>query len=157
MVACLVHDDGRAAGMKEIVARLGAMMQSGNLAEAGLLRYVFAERTDSGCTHVIAAWTDGAFNVYSLLPDAGKDAPGSDPANAPRPPSAQRILTADIEGVPYGVRLYDSSASPPQVLATYDAAPLHPDDLIVDSGDFTPEEAADRIAAELALPDSVTR
>ena len=44
-----------------------------------------------------------------------------------------------------------------ELLATYDAAPLHPDDMIVDSGDLTPGEAADRIAAELARRDSVTR
>ena len=42
------------------------------------------------------------------------------------------------------------------LLATHDAAPLHPDDLIVNSGDLTPEEAADRIVAELARRDSVT-
>ncbi|MGO9876873.1 MAG: shikimate kinase [Acidimicrobiia bacterium] len=35
------------------------------------------------------------------------------------------------------------------LLATHDAAPLHPDDMIVSSGDLTPEEAAGRIAAEL--------
>lgn len=121
VIACLVHEDGRAAGMKEIAARLSAMMQTGNLGEAGLLRYVFAERTDSGRTHVVTAWTEGAFNLFSLLPDAGKDAPGSDPPNAPRPPNAQRILTADVEGVPYSVRLYDSSARPADVLAVYDA------------------------------------
>ena len=43
-----------------------------------------------------------------------------------------------------------------ELLATHDAAPLHPDDMIVDSSDLTPEEAADRIAAELARRDSVT-
>jgi hypothetical protein len=42
-----------------------------------------------------------------------------------------------------------------ELLATHDAAPLHPDDMIVDSGDLTPEAAADRIAAELARRGSV--
>jgi len=37
-----------------------------------------------------------------------------------------------------------------ELLATHDAAPLHPDDLIINSGDLTPEEAAGRIAADLA-------
>jgi AAA domain-containing protein len=37
-----------------------------------------------------------------------------------------------------------------ELLATYDPAPLHTDDMIVSSGDLTPEEAAGRIAAELA-------
>jgi hypothetical protein len=44
-----------------------------------------------------------------------------------------------------------------ELLATHDAAPLHDDDMIIDSGDLSPEEAADRIAAELAGRDSVTR
>ncbi len=44
-----------------------------------------------------------------------------------------------------------------ELLATHDAAPLHPDDLIIDSGDLTPEAAADRIAADLARRDSVPR
>jgi hypothetical protein len=56
-----------------------------------------------------------------MLPERGRDAPGSDPAGAPRPPRAQRILTADVEGVPYGVRLYDSAAPPAEVIAHYDA------------------------------------
>jgi hypothetical protein len=42
-----------------------------------------------------------------------------------------------------------------ELLASHDAAPLHPDDMIVDSDDVTPEAAADRIAAELARRDSV--
>jgi len=36
------------------------------------------------------------------------------------------------------------------LFATYDAAPLHPDDMIVSSGDLTPEAAAGHIAADLA-------
>jgi len=43
-----------------------------------------------------------------------------------------------------------------ELLATHDAAPLHADDMIVDSGALTPLEAAERIAAGLAPPDSVT-
>jgi hypothetical protein len=37
-----------------------------------------------------------------------------------------------------------------ELFATYDAAPLHPDDLIVSSSDLSPEEAAGRIAADVA-------
>ncbi|MFT3774350.1 MAG: hypothetical protein QM820_54005 [Minicystis sp.] len=82
---------------------------------------MFAQKTKTGRTHVVAAWTEGSFNVYALLPEAGKDAPGSDPQHAPRPPNAQRILSADIEGVPYAVRIYDTSASPADVVKVYDA------------------------------------
>ena len=44
-----------------------------------------------------------------------------------------------------------------ELLATHDAAPVHPGDLVVDTGVLTPEEAADRIAAELVRRDSVAR
>jgi hypothetical protein len=37
-----------------------------------------------------------------------------------------------------------------ELLATHDPAPLHPDDMIINSGELTPEEAAGRIAADLA-------
>ncbi len=121
VVACLVREDGAASGMKESVARLSAMMTTGDLAKVGLLRYVFAETTRTGRTHVVAAWTSGPFNLYAMLPEAGHDAPGSDPPGVPRPPRAQRILSADVEGVPYGVRLYDTPVPPADVVALYDA------------------------------------
>ena len=121
VVACLVRDEGQPGlGLKDLTARLSAMAASGDLAEIGRLRYVFAEKTPSGRTRVVSAWTEGSFNLYAILPKAGGDAPGSDVADAPRPPQSQRILSADIEGVPYGVRLYDTPASPAEVVATYD-------------------------------------
>jgi hypothetical protein len=120
VVACLVHDDGREVKMADLVGRLSAMVTSGDLAEVGHLRYVFAETTKSGRTHVVTAWTDGAFNLFSMLPEVGKDTPGSDAPDAPRPPRSQRILSADIEGVPYFVRIYDSAATVAQVLEVYD-------------------------------------
>jgi hypothetical protein len=120
VVACLVHDDGREVKMADLVGRLSALVTSGDLAEVGHLRYVFAETTKSGRTHVVTAWTDGAFNLFSMLPEVGKDTRGSDAPDAPRPPRSQRILSADIEGVPYFVRIYDSAATVAQVLEVYD-------------------------------------
>jgi hypothetical protein len=122
VVACLVRDDGEpVGGVAQVTARLAAVVRTGDLAAAGRLRYVFAERTSSGRTHVVAAWTEGSFNLRALIPAAGQDAPGSDPAGAPRPPGAQRILSADIEGVPYGVRIYDTTATPADIVKLYDA------------------------------------
>jgi hypothetical protein len=121
VVACIVRDDGQpAGGLASLTRNLGAMMKSGDLGALGRLRYVFAEKTRSGRTHVVAAWTEGPFNVFALVPGAGQDAPGSDPAQAPRPPRAQRILSADVEGVPYGVRVYDSAGTPAEVVGVYD-------------------------------------
>jgi len=122
VVACLVRPPGLAStGMGDALARLSALLDTGDLGQVGELRYVFAETTRAGHTHVVAAWTDGPFNLYALLPEAGHDAPGDDTPNAPRPPGAQRILSAGIEGVPYGVRLYDTAASPAAVAQHFDA------------------------------------
>lgn len=122
VVACLVREDSQVStGMKDTVARLSAMLSTGDLSQVGHLRYVFAETTESGATHVVAAWTQGPFNVLAMLPEAGHDAPGGDPPELPRPPRATRMLSADVEGVPYGVHLYDTTASPADVVALYDA------------------------------------
>ena len=121
VVACLIREDGQPAGtVSDIAEHLGDLMKTGDLSALGRLRYVFAEKTKSGRTHVVAAWTDGSFNLFALMPPAGKDAPGSDPAHAPRPPNALRILSADVEGVPYSVRIYDSAATPTEIVALYD-------------------------------------
>jgi hypothetical protein len=56
-----------------------------------------------------------------MFPKEG-DAPGSDAANAPRPNEAKRLLTASVDGSPYGVRIYDAAGSPSDALASYDAA-----------------------------------
>lgn len=125
MVACLVRDDGQpVSGVTEIAKRLSAFAKSGDLSAIGRLRYVFAEKTKSGRTHAVAVWTEGPFNLYAFVPGAGKDAPGTDSPNAPRPPSAQRILSADVEGVPYAVRIYNSAATPDEVVKSYDEALL---------------------------------
>lgn len=121
VVACLIRDDGEAAGgIADVSARLGTLVKTGDLGALGRLRYVFAEKSRKGRTHVVAAWTDGPFNLYALMPPAGQDAPGSDSSRAPRPPRAQRILSADVEGVPYAVRIYDSAATPAEIVKAYD-------------------------------------
>jgi hypothetical protein len=123
LVACLVREDGKPVeGLKEVTARLGEMVKTGDLSALGRLRYVFAEKTSTGRTHVVAAWTEGSFNLRAIIPPAGMDAPGSDPAHAPRPPRSARILTADFEGAPYGVRIYDSTALPAEIVKVYDEA-----------------------------------
>jgi hypothetical protein len=121
VVACLIRDEGEPVnGMNGVTSRLAEMVKTGNLGALGRLRYVFAEKTDKGRTHVVAAWTEGPFNLYALMPGAGKDAPGSDSTLVARPPRSQRILSADVEGVPYAVRIYDSAATPDEIVKMYD-------------------------------------
>jgi hypothetical protein len=122
VVSCLVRAPGSPiGGAREVLNNIAEAVTTGDLSKLGLLHYVYAEKTSSGLTHVIAAWTDGPFNYLRLLPAANGDTPGTDPANAPRPPRAQRLLSASVDGVPYGVRVYDTPASPSDVMNTYDS------------------------------------
>ncbi|MCC6555561.1 MAG: hypothetical protein IT372_21580 [Polyangiaceae bacterium] len=125
MVACFMRSDasssvGSMSGMADTIRRIAAVAETGDLSKLGNVRYVFAEPTANGRTHVVTAWTDGSFNLYSMLPQAGGDAPGSDLDGVPRPNGATRLLTATIDKVPYSLRIYDAPSSPGEVLAQYD-------------------------------------
>ncbi|MFO0677799.1 MAG: hypothetical protein U0169_14780 [Polyangiaceae bacterium] len=117
LVACFVSDD--AGGSRGAASRIGAFLTSGNLGELGNLRYVVAKKSTNGKTHVVTAWTDGPLELGRLFPNEG-DVPGTDADDVPRPPRSRRILDAGIEGASHGVRIYDSSASAADVLATFD-------------------------------------
>ncbi|HSO00453.1 MAG TPA: hypothetical protein VLS89_19310 [Candidatus Nanopelagicales bacterium] len=118
MVACFMRPEG-AAGVGSRVAALNAFVDTGDLGKLGNLRYVFAERTEDGRSHVVTAWTDGSFNLYDLVAADG-DTPGSDLEGVPRPLRSVRLLTASVDGVPYSVRIYDSGAPPEAIIAQYD-------------------------------------
>jgi hypothetical protein len=100
-------------------SRLSRFLDTGDLGHLGDVRYVFAERNAEGLTHVVTAWTQGSFNLYSLFPAEG-DAPGSDLEDVPRPKRSVRLLTAGAEGVPYSARIYEAPGHPKGILATYD-------------------------------------
>jgi hypothetical protein len=55
-----------------------------------------------------------------MFPAEG-DVPGPDIVASVRPPKAQRVLTGEGRGTGYQVALYESEASPSEVLASYDA------------------------------------
>ena len=82
---------------------------SGDLGKIGDVRYVVAESAGGGA-NVVTAWTHGSFNVRQMFPAEG-DAPGKDLPMAPRPEGSRRILTAFVEGAPYGVNVYHLSGS----------------------------------------------
>ena len=119
-VACFVREGMPRENVTSVAARLTSMIETGDLNQLGKLRYVFGERTREGRTHIVTVWTDGPFNVYNLFPQFKGDAPGADPIDVPRPIDSTRLLTADIEGVPYGVHLYESTTRYQDVLAHYD-------------------------------------
>lgn len=84
------------------------------------MRYVYVKKTAGG-THVLAAWTDRPFRAEALVAPNDGDAPGTDSAAVPRPPHGRRLLTAEIQGTRYAVRVYTTSDAAADVLATYDA------------------------------------
>ena len=125
VVACLVKEEGaQSPGSAQMIDRMQQFMRTGDLSVIGKLRYVYARESGPGRSHVVTAWTDGTFDVSALMPKNGEDTPGADSKFLPRPTSAVRLLTADVQGVPYALRLYDAAGSPPDVLASYEAALL---------------------------------
>jgi hypothetical protein len=119
-VACFARESSEREKATDVAARLTEVHETGELSKLGKLRYLFGERTKEGRTHIVAVWTDGPFNIYSLFPKVDGDAPGADPKDVPRPIKSSRLLTADIEGVPYGIHMYESAARYTDVLANYD-------------------------------------
>jgi len=118
VVACLAQEG------QESPAGLGRKLEqfavTGDLGVVGNLRYVYAKRTDKGRTHVLAAWTDGSLRVFNIVPMDGAEPPGTDPPEVPRPDAASRLLSAEVEGAPYGVHIYDVAQRSDQVLRGYD-------------------------------------
>jgi hypothetical protein len=96
------------------------MRKTGDMSNVGNLRYVYATRTKQR-THVLTAWTQDHFDFKSFSAQGEGDAPGRDPDGIPRPPDSRRVVTASVEGTPYGLHLYESQKAPAEVLAFYDA------------------------------------
>lgn len=118
-VACAVR--GPESKHKNVFEGMMKFAETSDLADIGQLRYVYARKTQSGRTHVLTVWTDGSFKLDALTaPADGEDAPGSDPAGAPRPQKAVRYLSAAAEGAPHAVRVYESKAPARDVLAQYE-------------------------------------
>ena len=118
-VACLAQKPGD--DWTTMASRLQAFGDTGDLSKVGNLRYVYAKRrAGASSTHVVTVWTEGPFKIGNIAPDDGREPPGSDPENAPRPVDAVRLLSAEIEGAPYAVRMYDSPKRDQDVLAQYD-------------------------------------
>jgi hypothetical protein len=118
-VACVARKDS-GGGLRGLVDRIGAFMDSGDLGDIGDARYVVARRDEkSDSTLVLAMWTEGSFNIPAMFPEHG-DAPGSDSRYAPRPPASVRVLSAEITDHPYALRMYDTPQTHAQVLAFYD-------------------------------------
>ena len=118
MVICFVDD--RPYGFMDVKRRLEAFHLSHDVTVFGRFRYAYAEKLHDGKTYVLTMWTDSGLDIKSMFPAEG-DAAGTDSVVLPRPPHSRRTLAASAEGLPYGVRLYDSTDSPEAVRSFYDS------------------------------------
>jgi hypothetical protein len=106
MIACFVSDKPSTfAGLKERLERLVTTLRLGEL---GHFRYVYAEPSGEGSTHVVALWADSDLDIRAMFPAKG-DAAGTDSVVLPRPPNARRTLSASAAEMPYAVRMYVSA------------------------------------------------
>jgi hypothetical protein len=97
-----------------------SFVDTGELGALGNLRYVYAKQSERGRTVVLTAWTDDKFNLSDIVPKDGAEAKGSDFAGIPRPPSANRLLSAQVEGTPFGANVYRSKQDPATIVGFYD-------------------------------------
>jgi len=104
-VACFDMGDA-SIEVTEVLRRIRAYNRTGDVAEIGDMRYVFAERTEQGA-HFVALWTEGEFNVRRMFPAEG-DAPGLDVEGVTRPPRSRRMLTGFERGQPHSMTVYHS-------------------------------------------------
>ena len=106
-VVCLDTGSEDALEPSEILERLEAFVESGDISDVGDMRYAFARR-GRDYTHFMVFWTEGPFNVKDMFPAEG-DAPGRDVEGIPRPPQARRVLSSWERGVPYALTMYEGS------------------------------------------------
>jgi hypothetical protein len=119
VLSCIVHPEG-AKGVRDLITRIGAFMETGDASQIGHLRFVFAKKNEErgGCD-VVTVWNDGPFNIDQILATDG-DAPGRDTEGAPRPPGTRRVMSAEVEGVSHAYRAYESADSSESLLDFYD-------------------------------------
>jgi hypothetical protein len=118
-VLCFTRTAGSRASLSDAVTNFA---QTGELGALGSLRYVYAKKTGTGGTHILAAWTLDSFNIKKLAPEGTEDVRGEDFKELPlaRPDHSQRILSARVDGMPYGINIYESDQEPAAVAAAFD-------------------------------------
>jgi hypothetical protein len=115
--ACFARNEG--GGLEETIRRLNTLVDSGDFAALGQLRYVFARELGDGLTHVLSVSSLGALPLDRMFPEQG-DAPGKDLSFDVRPRGARRLLSASVEGSKLEGALYESTLPPAEALAGYD-------------------------------------
>jgi hypothetical protein len=121
VAACFARQDG--GGLEETARRVQRLVETGDFASLGQLRYLWARETGNGERHVLSVSSLGALPIDEMFPQDG-DAPGKDLSFGVRPDGARRLLSAHVEGGKLEGALYESSLPPAQALAGYEA-PMH--------------------------------
>lgn len=118
-VLCFTRSEKSKASLSDALSNFA---QTGELGAIGALRYVYARKTEKGGTHILSAWTLDSFNMKKLAPEGTADVRGQDFDNLPlaRPENSQRILSSRVEGMPYGINVYESDQEPAAVAADFD-------------------------------------
>jgi hypothetical protein len=117
VVGCLARPTN--GGVAALSERLATFAKSHDLGDVGHLRYVYARQVKPGLTHVVTVWSEGQLRLDKLFPPTGEPA-GSDPPGMPRVPGSTRLLSAEVDGAPYGIRIYDAPGSPAEALRFLD-------------------------------------
>jgi hypothetical protein len=119
VLGCLV-DSAQSGVRSSLPEAMRSFLSSRDAGVFGDFLVVYAKDQGKGKSHVVAVWTRGSFKVLDLFPERG-DAPGSDSVLAGRPRDARRILSGAASGEPYGVRIYESSKAPAELLASFES------------------------------------
>jgi hypothetical protein len=141
---CFVRSGG--GGARDVLARAERAFASGDLAELGQLRYVFARRRAAeGPTHVLTLTALGRIPLASMFPEQ-VDAPGGDLLDGVRPPEVRRVLSARVEGSEQQLILYETTADAERSLDSYDA-PLRARGF--SAGDLSPADGLAQVPARV--------
>jgi len=100
--------------------RLGEFLRTKDLGQLGRVRYAYIRR-ERGMSQVLTLWSDEHLRLDKMVGMADEE-PGFDNPDLPRPIRSRRIVSATIDGTPYGARGYVSQADPKDVLAAYSDA-----------------------------------
>jgi hypothetical protein len=117
--ACFARKEG--GGLMETLRRIDELLDTGDFAALGQLRYMFAKKALNGQSHVIAVSSLGSLPLDRMFPSVG-DAPGGDLIDSVRPPRARRILSVRAEGSGLHTAMYESAAEPDGAVAAFDPA-----------------------------------
>jgi hypothetical protein len=118
VIMCLVKGNGTPPSFGEAAQ---AFVSTKDLGALGKLRYAYVKKSSDGKQNrVLTVWTEDSFNFDKLVPADGSEPGGADAPGIPRPPESTRMMSASIEGTPFGVYIYRTKGTPEAAAGFYD-------------------------------------